>query len=156
MRRNCLNCVEWAFLTPIKEKEKKIIWPKRQNKPWGQYRDTIPIRLPSSSLKKCFSWFSPFYSVLAAHTIHVHPDRWKRNNHILSHRHKLNRWFAHRLSVCKAMHGKGFPILELRKVWGNNWFSWFSPYSDISRLWIDHRVTQHPSDIENPSSSNGL
>ncbi len=35
-------------------------------------------------------------------------------------------------------------------------FSLFAPYSDTSRLWIDHKVTQHPSDIENPSSSNGL
>ena len=59
---------------------------------------------------------SPFYSVLGAHKIHVHPDKLKRNTRILSRRHKLTRWFARRLSVCKAMHGKGFPILGLRKV----------------------------------------
>jgi len=32
-------------------------------------------------------------------------------------------------------------------------FSLFAPYAATSRLWIDHKVIQQFSDIENPSSS---
>jgi hypothetical protein len=57
---------------------------------------------------------SPFYSVLGAHTIRVHPDKLKRNTRILCHRHKLARWFAHMRLACLARRGKYSQLLELR------------------------------------------
>lgn len=38
---------------------------------------------------------SPFYSGWDVRTSHVHPDKWKCNNHILSRHHGFAQWFAH-------------------------------------------------------------